>query len=560
MFGSKNKKTICFLAIAALILAVGLQPALRVNAAATIARNTVAGSNRDAQDDKYSEDWLYWLQGASRYNKMANYGCHVVAYSKLIMEVGCPVSRKFDPDMMLYWAQNSRVNGKPYIYDSIAESNIAGVGKLPCEYAKARGFELSLEKTVDISGYTEAQKPDVIMSYLKQGYYIVLGHSTHLTYVARNLSLEKDAVYVSDSTSKYSYNAAWLHDYRTYSSVWRDYPHYDKMFLYRAQNVPIVTPTPKPEPVNFETLKLGTDKNNTSDKARINIGETLNLGFYGAKGYNKDTDAASAKWTSTNPKVATVSSNGIVKAVSYGNCEIRFSILIHSTLTQYDGKMSITVAYPATPTPTPAEPVSLYLGFADGSQDINLYEGDTFDLNSFPIADVVSGNGAVDVSWSVPYEDVVSIGSDNILTAHKYGVCSVTCHAVDRSDGTQYEGKIWVNVFKLTPDIQLSRMDSFDEMARFLMENPGVGINITPDYTYNSKMDLLLNATSDIENMKGRDSVIVAVPAGWSASDFEEVLGSESFAEYSEQAMKLIRNGYITVKKDDDYYYLMFEQ
>lgn len=38
--------------------------------------------------NKYSSYWQYWSQGASIYSGMRLYGCRVVAYSKLLAEIG----------------------------------------------------------------------------------------------------------------------------------------------------------------------------------------------------------------------------------------------------------------------------------------------------------------------------------------------------------------------------------------------------------------------------------------------------------------------------------------
>ena len=106
-------------------------------------------------------------------------------------------------------------------------------------------------------------------------------------------------------------------------------------------------------------MKLGKDKYSTSSTFNLKTGESIDLAFFGATGFDKTQDAASISWTSSNTSVATVDkSTGLVKAKSTGKTEITCTVTVKSTNTTYTGKATINVSPKATNTPAPTKKVT----------------------------------------------------------------------------------------------------------------------------------------------------------------------------------------------------------
>lgn len=555
MFSIGKKKSICFGLMIGLMLFTVFMPVKTVSAAYAI-RNT--GSKNDiCSKNNYSDNWLYWAQGGSRFGMMAEYGCHIVAYSKLLKESGCPLPGDFNPDVLYLWGRTTRYNGNVYILSSMAETNTAGRAKMPCKYAEAQGFRLTLAGEYKINDLTEQQKIDKVMEFINNGYYVILGCSSHFTYIAREESLKKGTPMISDSWGQYSWNELALVRYDRYGTVWARCPQYEAIFYYKAEGERQgFTPTPTPGSKYYGTVGIGRSSSETTDRTYMTAGESANFGFYGAKGYNKETDLPSITWKSSNTNVATVSAGGVVKAVRAGSCDITLSVLVKSTQTIYTGKMTVTVANPATPTPTPKAPIELILGLTDGSREITLYEGDTFDLDNFNIESIMENPDSALISWKSPSPDVVSVDENNVATANKAGVCYLKCETVDRKSGQEYVGKAWINVLKATPEVILSRMDDLVEMCDYMLYSAEYDDKIIPDYTYDSKVTLLAKGVADIDEISQLNNAIIAVPVTWSIDDIKDILNADFVKQYLGQAVNVIKHGRIKVKKDEKYYYI----
>ncbi len=574
-----NKKSICFLAVAALFTAMILSPVRKAYAFSTVARNTDPEKMNVIKDyHRYNSNWKYWLQGASRYPEMANWGCHFVAYAKLLKESGCPLSDRFTPDNLLVWARESRLNGTPYVTGTnrISETNVGGKGTLPCNYAKAlvktladkgeySDYTLELRGIEIIGMLSEQQKDNRIMDYINSGYYVIIGCSDHFTYIVRDDSLIKQRAVVSDSWSKYSQNELTLVDYNRYSRVWSTYPKYDILLYYKASTNEL-KPTPTPVPMSSGTVKLGTSSGNTMTTVKLNPGETIDLGFFGAKGYSEASDGGTVTWRSSNNTVATVNSGGVITANKAGTCKVSLSVTVASTNTIYTGSVTVNVGYTATPTPTPVEPVALIIGFSDGSTELTMEQGDTWDMDDFEVDKVISPTDPITVTWKSADENTVSVGADNVITALAPGYCYIKCQAKNEKTGEEYEGKIWVNILELTSERKLAKMDDVNDMVEFLMDNAEpTTTTVLPDYTYDSKMEFLMNGMTDVQNIMetaeqtDMSEVVVAIPSTWDLSMLEELLQSEQMEGLSEDAKAFIASGGLKVRKDDDYYYIFAE-
>lgn len=558
MNGMKRKNLICLLAVFSMIMAFVLQPAVKIYAMATVPRNT-ANENQIVSKDKYYSDWHYWSQGASRYGMMGSYGCHIVAYAKLLMDTGCNVPAGFNPDVLYKWAKNTKYNGTPYVLSNMNESNAAGRGMLPVKYAETLGSELRLMGSVAIKGLSDAQANEKIMKYINNGYYVIVGGSYHFTYIARDESLKRGTAVVSESLS-YSVNSKLLVEYLKYSTCWQ-HPEYTVMYYYKGSDEIGVTrtPTPTPLPVSYGTVNLGTSSTDFTETLRMNVGDSVKLGFYGAKNYNTSTDSQTIEWKSTNNKIATVQSNGRVDALKAGNCRIDFSVTVKATNTIYTSSVMVNVGYPATPTPTPNVPQEIVIALTNDSSEFNMTEGETFDLNSLNVRQLIQGSGDLSVTWKSISDDVISIDGNNLMTAVKSGVCYIKCSIVDNGNGKKYEGKLWVNVLKATPKIILSRMDNMYEMIDYLTRNAEYDERVIPDYQYDSVPELLAKGVADVKELETRTSAIVAVPVTWNVEQIEEVLNSDIVTKYTGEALYFIKKGRAVVKKDERYYYVFLD-
>ncbi len=557
-----------------------------------VARNTNKNSAYSvASGTKYCSDWMYWNQGASAYWCMAEWGCHVVAYAKLLKETGCPVPQNFNPDTLYNWGRTTKYNDKYYILDNMDESNCAGKGKWPVRYAReACGFNLTFCKRVDFGSRSEKKKADLIMDYLKAGYYVILCCDQHFTYVLRNESLNRGEPVISESWGSVSVNENGIFNFLDYPSYWhKNRPTYTSFFVYGAPAVSAndIANTKVEQPFSYGKAKLGTSESTVGEKVYLNIGQTAALDFFNVYDYNPYTDAGSITWGSSNEKIATVDSNGVVKALKAGNCAIRFTVTAMGSRTIYSGEIMVTVGMNYTPTPTPILPVELFIGLSDGSNTINIVEGDQYNLNDFHVEYVTGNNSSV--SWRSVCNDIASVNPDNILTANSAGLCYVTCDAVDNSTGQKFKGSFMVSVSKLTLDIILSRMDTIDEMLRLLFENADYDNNIQPDFTYNTKTELMLKGIADITSLASgiangsdnRQSLSIAIPNTWSINDLIELMnldiikgfiGDEAI-EYSSEfesnedltrgaadgIIYGVKEGRLKIKTNDDYYFIIVD-
>ena len=140
---------------------------------------------------KYSSYWQYWSQGASGYSGMRSSGCRVVAYSKLLAELGMSPG---NPDAFYNYMLNNS-----YITSGMSETGeVSDLGRAPVAYATANGKTLSCVARPNISG-SNASNVSTVMNYINQGYYVVLMSTAHTVYVGRQASLDKGTPVILDS-------------------------------------------------------------------------------------------------------------------------------------------------------------------------------------------------------------------------------------------------------------------------------------------------------------------------------------------------------------------------
>ena len=164
-------------------------------------------ANTGSTSSNYNSYWQYWSQGASRYSCMRSAGCRVVAYAKLLAEIGCGPS---NPDDLFSW-----MGQKGYINTSSC-LELGNFGVTPVKYAQERGISLTLAATPQISG-SNANNAAAVMSYINQGYYVIVMCGNHTAYIGRNASLANNVGIILDSWSSWSSSPYTAIKYGTYN-------------------------------------------------------------------------------------------------------------------------------------------------------------------------------------------------------------------------------------------------------------------------------------------------------------------------------------------------------
>ncbi len=258
----------------------------------------------------YSNDYRYWGQGGSDDANMRQYGCWVVAQSKLIYETNIDRSNSFNPDSYLTW---QKANG--FINSNFLQINGANA---PVAYANQKG------KTLNYLGYWNASDEQLWIN-IDKGYYTILyveppEGGTHYVMVANELSLQKGVLYCYDSF--YTSGTTSPQPLTRYSTRYGGY-------VYSAITQPsVIIPT---------SISL-----NNISATLLKKGATTTL--IPTVLPSNATDK-SVSWKSSNTSVATVSQSGVVTAVANGTATI--------TATTKSGvktaTCSITVRIPSEP-------------------------------------------------------------------------------------------------------------------------------------------------------------------------------------------------------------------
>ena len=154
---------------------------------------------------QYSSDWRYWSQGASGVEEMRKSGCRIVAYSKMLAELG--YTEFGNPDEFFKWGKEHKY------FKKIAEQD--PIGKAPVGYVKSQGKGvLTLKGTVKLK-QNNKKDAEIIMEYIRKGYYVIACSSRHFAYVGRKASLDKGTPVLLDSFSGSSVNKFQIVTYAT---------------------------------------------------------------------------------------------------------------------------------------------------------------------------------------------------------------------------------------------------------------------------------------------------------------------------------------------------------
>ena len=120
----------------------------------------------------------------------------------------------------------------------------------------------------------------------------------------------------------------------------------------------------------------------------------------------------SVSWSSSDNKVATVSSKGVITAKGKGTCTI--------TCTAADGYgtkniCEVTVKQPVTEIALSETTASLWVG----------------DTKTITATAIPTTAGNISVTWSSSDNSVASVSSEGVITANGEGTCTITCTAAD---------------------------------------------------------------------------------------------------------------------------------
>lgn len=192
-------------------------------------------------------------------------------------------------------------------------------------------------------------------------------------------------------------------------------------------------------------VKVSRVSLNKNDLALTSKGQSYQLSASVAP---SNASNKSVKWTSGNPKVATVSSSGKVTAVANGNTTI--------TATAADGSgkkdicaVTVNIPKPADPTPTPTPSVVKVSSVSLNPSSLNLTKkGQTARLSA-----TVSPSNATNksINWSSSNSNVATV-SNGVVTAVGNGNATITATAADGS-GKRTSCSVTVNI-PTTPDTQ----------------------------------------------------------------------------------------------------------
>ena len=193
-------------------------------------------------------------------------------------------------------------------------------------------------------------------------------------------------------------------------------------------------------------VKVSRVSLNKNDLALTSKGQSYQLSASVAP---SNASNKSVKWTSGNPKVATVSSSGKVTAVANGNTTI--------TATAADGSgkkdicaVTVNIPKPADPTPTPTPSVVKVSSVSLNPSSLSLTKkGQTAQLSAS-----VSPSNATNksVTWSSSNNNVATV-SNGMVTAVGNGSATITATAADGS-GKRASCSVTVNIPTMPSNVE----------------------------------------------------------------------------------------------------------
>lgn len=193
-------------------------------------------------------------------------------------------------------------------------------------------------------------------------------------------------------------------------------------------------------------VKVNNVSLNKNDLALTSKGQSYQLS---ASVSPSNASNKSVKWTSSNPKVATVSSSGKVTAVANGNTTI--------TATAADGSgkkdicaVTVNIPKPADPTPTPTPSVVKVSSVSLNPSSLSLTKkGQTARLSA-SVAPYNATNKSI--NWSSSNSNVATV-NNGVVTAVGNGSATITATAADGS-GKRASCSVTVNIPTMPSNVE----------------------------------------------------------------------------------------------------------
>ena len=241
-----------FLALLLAVLVVS--SCLTIGAAADFTNDWTTWNQRDTG---LTDSYYQWDDGTPA---MKGGGCRITAQCKLMAEAGIIDDTSFDPDDYCLWLDdNDYIWGRYSGEYKVGETKTSGAGMIA--YAATKGVTITRVVTNSYIGSQSVdEQRDTIMNYINQGYYVIVDATHpdtsmyHQAYIRRDLSLQNNTPYVSNSGSgvtpssmTYKYNGK-VSSTGTVS--------FNYIYVYSVSGTP-VDPTPtKPDAPDTSVIKV----------------------------------------------------------------------------------------------------------------------------------------------------------------------------------------------------------------------------------------------------------------------------------------------------------------
>lgn len=156
---------------------------------------------------------------------------------------------------------------------------------------------------------------------------------------------------------------------------------------------------------------IGTSKKDTPLGRTLEVGEKIDLNFYGVKNWSKD--AYTYKWTSSDESIATVDKNGVVTMLAEGVAIIKLELVKKDT-----GEVMKVAPVEVG---VPAAEYDILLGTSKKDTDLrrSLEIDKSIDLNFYGVKNWKKDN--FEYEWYSTDESVATVEKNGLVTAHSAG-------------------------------------------------------------------------------------------------------------------------------------------
>ena len=160
---------------------------------------------------------------------------------------------------------------------------------------------------------------------------------------------------------------------------------------------------------NFTNMQFDANDKVLLNKTEVSMSQWDELTLIATTG----STAAVLAWSTTNPRVATVSDDGVVTAVAAGECDIFASLADNPAVY---ASCHISAAYP-----------EITLALDKNEAEVNL--GDGLLLNAI----ITPDNTGLAPTWTSSDESVAIVDADGVVTAVGEGECDITASLLDKT-------------------------------------------------------------------------------------------------------------------------------